>query len=1498
MNKVSLLFCAVLLAKIIGVTCVRAQDVVANGGLVAATNNTDWIISGSAEASEYNGDRSSDGDGWCGKMLAGNVSVTNGTIYQVVNVTPGTPYTFIYDYAKNGSSPKIYVDVFAGAVTASNYGSHPVGSGGLFSITNTASTTIPSYLSQTAVFTPAASQITIRFSDALNSTSAGTDGFVDNVRLIKGLITWAGTAAASTWNTTPGNTVWLRDTSSVAVPYANGNYVKFGGFAPTNVVQIPGAVSPSTVLVDNPATDATNAVTLMGNGVIGGATTALIKRGTGTLTINTTNTFRGPVAIAGTVVINSLKNADGTASSLGAPATPANGTIKLGLNGTAGTLVYSGTGDASDRIIDLTGASSGTPGGATLNHQGTGLLKFTSDFQASVSGSGTTTKTLTLNNTPSGPGEIAGAIVDGYLDVGGTGTTGVKKTALVMVGTGTWTLSGTNTYTGGTTVSSGTLRLGDGVSRNGEVAGSITDNATLEFATAANQTYPGVISGGGALVKSGAATLTFLGTNTYSGTTTVSGGTLAVSGVLGGPVVIQLGGALRVGTAGSVGAFTLGNSLEMGGSVVMRISRTAGVAAGDKIQGMTLVNYGGTLTVTNITSDGTPLIAGNRFRLFAAASYSGAFAATNLPPLPAGLAWMWTPDTGELSVIDPSNLPTGDYAFYVSTNGNDVTGDGSLANPWRTVQQARDYIRNTGLNLGMTGDIMVYLRGGRYQLDQTITFTAADSADNGHFIIYKSYPGEQAQLSGGKRVTGWTPVPGKPYWVAPVSTNAGFADYFRQLYVNGIREERAHSDWVKNVGVFDDPATFQPVDGVTFNSSDFKHYSQVTDLRMFRIGIFKVDEFPVTRITTNGSTGLIQVALQQPYCQTRYNYGNGASDPNSLENANQWMVIQAMEELDEAGEWYLDRTTQQVYYYPYSFEDMNTAEVYVPVVETLLSLTGDSTARKVQNLRFENLLFEHGNWFFPRDYFIGGTQAEILMPPEPPDAISPANGAPYAFEVPGQIKLNNTKGVQFVGNTMRHLASVGIHLFNGARDTLIQGNYFYDLTAAAVLGGRWGGDAPIPNQETCTNTVVANNVIRMIGLDFMAATAIDNFWHYGFQARHNDLADSQYMGFHQRTAALTIVNSAGTGGTVASFNRITLANNGARYGVGDGGFIYSFGVWPDTTIQGNDVNFVDSATDSAPGQMRGLMWDNNSYGLTGISNVLRNVKPGLTGYFLYTSLSGYKNLLADSFGDATVNNFSAVVNSNFSTFPLGSPPPAAQNIINNAGLEPAYTNLLQFVYSGINLAKAKPAWASSTNTSPGAAVDWNYSSVWQPLAGDTNQCWWAVDLGQPYVIRRIEIAANMSTNQPDARRNFRVEGDNDSNFSNPTVFSEQNAVAFAYRRTGIANSWVKYPNSPQAFRYVRVIKTAPGTLNFSEVRVFGYSLATNPPPLMPQLSGNSIHLSWPPDHLGWRLQGQTNTLQSGLGTNWVTLPGSASVTATNIQINSADPSMFFRLVYP
>lgn len=75
-------------------------------------------------------------------------------------------------------------------------------------------------------------------------------------------------------------------------------------------------------------------------------------------------------------------------------------------------------------------------------------------------------------------------------------------------------------------------------------------------------------------------------------------------------------------------------------------------------------------------------------------------------------------------------------------------------------------------------------------------------------------------------------------------------------------------------------------------------------------------------------------------------------------------------------------------------------------------------------------------------------------------------------------------------------------------------------------------------------------------------------------------------------------------------------------------------------------------------------------------------------------------------------------------------------------------------------------------------------------------------------------------------------------------------------------------------------------------------VALNPTNISFSVSGDVLTVSWPADHLGWHLQIQTNSLATGLGTNWVTLPGSDAVTSTNLTIDPANGTVFYRMVYP
>ena len=92
---------------------------------------------------------------------------------------------------------------------------------------------------------------------------------------------------------------------------------------------------------------------------------------------------------------------------------------------------------------------------------------------------------------------------------------------------GTQILTGANSYSGGTTIVSGTLQIGSG-GTSGSIVGNVADNGTLAFNRSDDVSFAGVVSGSGALEQDGAGTLTLGGTNTYTGGTTVRSGTLSL----------------------------------------------------------------------------------------------------------------------------------------------------------------------------------------------------------------------------------------------------------------------------------------------------------------------------------------------------------------------------------------------------------------------------------------------------------------------------------------------------------------------------------------------------------------------------------------------------------------------------------------------------------------------------------------------------------------------------------------------------------------------------------------------------------------------------------------------------------------------------------------------------------------------------------------------------------------------------------------------------------
>eukprot|EP01035_Chromulina_nebulosa_P041984 gene41983-56847_t len=235
----------------------------------------------------------------------------------------------------------------------------------------------------------------------------------------------------------------------------------------------------------------------------------------------------------------------------------------------------------------------------------------------------------------------------------------------------------------------------------------------------------------------------------------------------------------------------------------------------------------------------------------------------------------------------------------------------------------------------MTGNINIHLRSGDYQLSESLVFGANDGGKNGFNVIYKAYNDEKPVITGGKQITGWTQVSGKNYWVADVPTSAGFASYFRNIWVNGKRAVQARSGFITFHAMnYDDPNTPQVRDGFIVKSADLKDYTNLSDMRIFQCGVFKHVEIPPLSILPITSTEKAIALKQSSFLDWTNTY--------TYESPYTLRIINAFEELDEGG------------------ENLSTAKIIAPTIDGLLKLQGSATTT-VSNIQFEGIRFEYGN---------------------------------------------------------------------------------------------------------------------------------------------------------------------------------------------------------------------------------------------------------------------------------------------------------------------------------------------------------------------------------------------------------------------------------------------------------------------------------------------------------------------------------------------------------
>ncbi len=319
--------------------------------------------------------------------------------------------------------------------------------------------------------------------------------------------------------------------------------------------------------------------------------------------------------------------------------------------------------------------------------------------------------------------------------------------------------------------------------------------------------------------------------------------------------------------------------------------------------------------------------------------------------------------------------PKDEIQFYVATNGNDEwTGKLSEPNkdnsdgPLATLNAARIKVRKY-ISEGLSGPVTVWIRGGEYVLDSTIVFGPEDSGTKDYPVYYRAWPDETPVFTGGIKLDNWKKCIENPrgisdnakghLWYCEIPKDKKGAWQITTLY-NGkklLTRSRSAKFKTSDKQVLD-PYNAQPkdirgldwdADPVVFSrefhyrGDDLKGWETPSDIEIFLSPKHRwlINMLPLERIDTKNKTAWLSV------------------DPTyGIPPGNEYYVENAIEYLDEPGEWVFNSKEGRIYIWPET--SLDEADIRAPFLQEFIRVEGIEDSIPVQFLHFEGLTFRHG----------------------------------------------------------------------------------------------------------------------------------------------------------------------------------------------------------------------------------------------------------------------------------------------------------------------------------------------------------------------------------------------------------------------------------------------------------------------------------------------------------------------------------------------------------
>ncbi|MEO8023510.1 autotransporter domain-containing protein [Polaromonas sp.] len=508
------------------------------------------------------------------------------------------------------------------------------------------------------------------FGGVISGTGAFTKTGAGNL-ILTGANTYSGGTTINGGTLRAGAANTLAGSSAVTVADIAGATLDLNNFNQTvGSLAGGGAAGGNVTLGSGTLTAGGNNSSTSFGGVISGSG-AFSKTGAGNLILTGVNTYSGGTTVSGGILQgNSISLQGNITNNAAVTFNQATAGTYAGVMSGTGAFTKTGTGNL---ILTNTNTYSG---GTTVS--GGALQGNSTSLQGNI-----------LNNADVIFAETTAGTYAGAMS--GTGN-------LTKIGAGVLGLSGANTYTGGTTVTAGTLQ-GDTTS----LQGNIINNTAVIFSQAATGTYAGQMSGTGFLNKTGAGTLVLTGANTYSGGTTVSGGILQGSSTsLQGNILNNAAVTFDQASVGTYASAMSGTgSLTKQGAGNLILSGTNTYSGATNINAGTL-SVNGSIGNSAVTVNNGGILGGNG-------------------------------TLGNTTIASGGVLAPGNSIGTLTVNGNLNFAAGSIYRVEVDAAGANDRINASGTATITGGTVDVQAGAGTYAANTTYTILNAAGGRTGNF---------------------------------------------------------------------------------------------------------------------------------------------------------------------------------------------------------------------------------------------------------------------------------------------------------------------------------------------------------------------------------------------------------------------------------------------------------------------------------------------------------------------------------------------------------------------------------------------------------------------------------------------------------------------------------------------------------------------------------------------------------------------------------------------